>query len=174
MAHRIPEARVPVAVLRVLPRGTARVQDFRALMETGTNRFVGWKFDRALGPEFVDPKDKQTKRHGGRVKQVDAVVEIAADDPFRTEYLKALRSGDLWAADEATAREARVPFEPCFLGEHPKTSSALGVDPMSNADVAAMAKADPAPLFDADFKPKASAAPAKKTAAPAPTTSATK
>lgn len=172
MAHRIPEARAPEAVLRVLPRGTALVQDYRALMEGGVNRFHGWKFDATLGPEFVDQKDKQTKRHGGRVKQVDAVIEIAADDPFRAEYIRHLKDGDLWAADEPTARAAGLPFEPHFAGEHPKTSAACGLD---SSKLAAALKAGGFPEdagiasvpWDTEFKPKATDPAPAKAGAPA-------
>lgn len=172
MAHRIPEARAPQVPLRVLPRGTALVQDYRALVDAGTNRFHGWRWDGTAGPEFVDPTDKQTKRHGGRVKQTDQVVEIAADDPYRGEYLKHLQAGDLWAADEATAREAGVPFEPHFAGEHPKTSAGAGLD---GAKLTAALKAGGFPEdagvasvpWDTEFKPKVPDPAPAKAAAPA-------
>lgn len=124
MAHRIQAAEPAKAPLRVLPRGTALVQDYRALHETATNRFHGWKFDPTLGPEFKDEKG-QTKRHGGRVKQVDVVVEISPDDPYYGEYVRHLKDGDLWAADEATAQAACVPLEHHFQGEHPETTAKL-------------------------------------------------
>jgi hypothetical protein len=119
MAQRLAEKKVALEPLRVLPRGLALVQDYRALQDTATSRFHGWTWDGKLGPDFVDPTDGQTKNHGGRVKKVDEVVVIAADDPHRTEYLKHLRDGDLWAADEASARASGVTFEPDFGGEHP-------------------------------------------------------
>lgn len=128
MAHRIAEKVPADPPLRVLPRGTALVQDYRSLIETGTNRFHGWKWDGTLGPEFEykDAKGETRKtRHGGRVKHVDQVVVILPDDPHRAEYLRHLRDGDLWAADEATAQAAGVPFEPEFLGEHPEVSGRL-------------------------------------------------
>jgi hypothetical protein len=126
MAHRIPEKTEALSPLRVLPRGTALVQDYRALHDTLTTRFHGWKWDGKLGPEVLDPAGKGTgKHHGGRVKQTDKVVEIAADDPYRTEYVRHLKDGDLWAADFETARAAGVPFEPDFLDEHPATTAAL-------------------------------------------------
>jgi len=125
MAHRLNQDGPAPCVLRVLPRGTALVQDYRALMETRTNRFHGWRWDGKLGPEFVDPVDGMKKNHGGRVKKIDEVVEIAADDPHRQEYLRHLRDGDLWAADEATAAAAGVSFEPHFLDEHPKLAEKL-------------------------------------------------
>lgn len=139
---RLPEVRLPDPPLHVLPRGTATVTDYAALMDprASVNRKVGWAWDASLGPEFAD-RDGTTKRHGGRRKLVDAVVTIAGDDPYRDEYVKALRAGDLWAADPETARAAGVAFEPHFLGEHPETSRLHGVDPMDNADVRALVKA---------------------------------
>jgi hypothetical protein len=137
MAHRIAEKKVELEPLRVLPRGTASVQDYGALLDTGTSRFLGWKWDGALGPGFVDPTDGQQKNHGGRVKQVDQVVVIAAESPHRTEYLKHLRDGDLWPADEATARAAGIMFEPDFGGEHPVL--AAKVSPPSSRPAAASA-----------------------------------
>lgn len=131
MAHRIPEKVVPLAPLRVLPRGTALVQDYLALHNENavvrTSRFHGWRFDAKLGHDVLDPKTGKPsgKKQGGRVKLVDQVVEIPADDPFRTEYIRHLRDGDLWAADVETARAAGVPFEPEFLDEHPATAERL-------------------------------------------------
>ena len=157
MAHRLPDPRRPLPPLRVLPRGLATVQDYAALMDprAGINRFHGWRFDGTLGPEFVDPVDGQTKRHGGRVKLVDEVVTIAPGDPHRAEYIKHLKAGDLWAADAATAQEAGVPFEPHFLGEHPLTSKAHGVNPLDDHTARAMVEAGGLSglPWDTEFKP---------------------
>lgn len=128
MAHRLPEAQPADPPLRVLSRGTAQVQDYLALEETGTNRFHGWRFDASLGPEFEDTITKQKLRHGGRRKLVDHVIEIPADSKHRQEYILHLRLGDLWPADVETARAAGVPFEPHFMGEHPATSEKHGLD----------------------------------------------
>ena len=148
MAHRIPEPVKSLPPLRVLPRGLARVQDYRALVEAGVNRFHGWRFDATLGP-LQEVPGRGKVRPGGRVKGVDAVVEIPSDDPYRQEYVKHLRDGDLWAADEATAAAAGVPFEPHFLGEHPETSAAHGV-----SDLSAYGPPVTALPFDAKFRPK--------------------
>lgn len=177
MPHRIPEKRSPTPTLLVLARGTAKVQDHRALMEGGTNRFLGWKWDGTLGPEFTDPKSGKKMRHGGRVKQVDQPVAIAPDDPYRAEYVRAVREGDLWAADEATARFAGVAFEPHFGGEHPATSALAGLSGEKLLRAVRDAGFDPdagpaAVPWDADFKPQVPAdppaKPAAKAAAPAP------
>lgn len=120
MPHRLAEVLPAPPALRVLPRGTAMVQDYGALVDAGDRRFHGWKFDTTQGPEFVDKGDGKTKRHGGFVRQTGAVVVIPPNSPYLTEYKRHLRDGDLWAADQATADAAGVPFEPQFGGEHPE------------------------------------------------------
>jgi hypothetical protein len=125
MAHRLPEVRAPEPTLRFLPRGTALVQDYRALLETGTNRFHGWQWDGSLGPEFKDTITGQTMRHGGRVKLVDVVVTVLPGDPHRKEYIQHAKDGDFWVADEVTAAACDVPLEAHFLDEHPETAAAL-------------------------------------------------
>jgi hypothetical protein len=127
MAHRVAEKVAVRPSLRVLQRGDAMVQDYRALFDTGTRRFVGLRFDPTLGPEFFDEFDHQTKRHGGFVKLTDEPVTIANEDPYYGEYVKHIKQGDLWAADAATAAAAGVVFEPDFLGEHPETAKAAKV-----------------------------------------------
>ncbi len=89
MAHRLPEIVAKRAPLHVMPRGTATVQDYGALMDerASVNRKLGWQWDGTLGPTFRDPADGQTRRHGGRVKLVDAVVSIAGDDPHIDTYI---------------------------------------------------------------------------------------
>lgn len=139
MAHRIEEAVAPEPTLRVLPRGRAMVSHYGALtQQTGASRrFLGWKHRADLGHESVDETSKAVTRGGAFVRcavdsksgeesdsfsSLDHAHAVTADDPHRTEYLRHLRDGDLWAADEATAAAARVPFEPDFGGEHPEFS----------------------------------------------------
>ena len=153
MAHRIPEPVVERPALRVLPRGLARVQDYRALLEAGVNRFHGWRFDASLGP-VQDVPGKGKVRPGGRVKQVDAVVEIAGDDPHWGDYVKHLKDGDLWAADPETAAIAGVAFEPHFLGEHPETATKHGVDVASDPNCRGAASVAAGLPWDTKFKPK--------------------
>jgi hypothetical protein len=114
-----------LAPLRVLHRGTAMVQDYRALVETGTNRKIGLRHDPSLGHDELDPTtEKPTGRKlGAFVKLVDQPITISDGPPYRDEYIKALRQGDLWAADPETAIVAGVAFEPDFGGEHPEFSA---------------------------------------------------
>lgn len=129
-----------VTKLRVLARGTGRVPDYQA-QSAGIRRFHGWKHDPKLGPEFVDPVTKQKKNHGGYVRQSD-VVEL----PVTTEYIRHLRVGDLWPADEATAQLVGRPFEPDFGGEHPSMAPEAKESP-------APAHEEPAPVHDAGPAP---------------------
>lgn len=78
--------------LRVKARGTAMVCDYAAL-DAGGRRFIGRTYDPTLGPAGGWP--------------AAGVVEV----PYRAEYAKAVRDGDLEAADEATALLCGVPFE---------------------------------------------------------------
>jgi hypothetical protein len=101
------------AKLRVLPRGKALVPNYEA-QEGGVRRFHGWKHDASLGPSFVDESTKVMHHHGGFVKGVGEVVEL----PMRGEYIRHLRDGDLWPADEPTARACGAKWDPTFGGEH--------------------------------------------------------
>lgn len=105
--------------LRVLPRGTGRVPDYEA-QESGIRKSVGWRHDRTLGPEFVDPSTNETRNHGGFVRHSNIVTV-----PHRVEYIRALREYSLWPADEETARAANVAFDATFGGEHPAVRTAL-------------------------------------------------
>lgn len=75
--------------LRVRAHGTAMVVDFGAL-EAGGRRYIGRVFDATLGPA------------GGWPAVGDVLI------PYRTEYIRALRQGDLEAADADTAAIAGV------------------------------------------------------------------
>lgn len=115
--------------LRVLPRGTARpgqwpsggppmVPHYETQENARVRRFHGWKHNPTLGAEYAEVDDKG-KPTGRKVKQgafvgSSEVIEL----PMRGEYLRHLRDGDLWPADEATASICGVKFDPTFGGEH--------------------------------------------------------
>ena len=89
--------------LRFYARGTAHVSDFDALdRPVPLRRFIGRKLQEA--PEspgrfaFVST---------GKVEEVDS----------RPEVFKAAQDGELWPADEATAKACGVKFDPTFGGE---------------------------------------------------------
>lgn len=79
---------IPPEKLRFRARGTAMVQNHEQL-EAGVNAFVGRRF----GPVAGKPG-----RYGfapnGETEEV----------PYRAEYVKACADGDLWAADDETAK----------------------------------------------------------------------
>lgn len=110
--------------LKFLAKGTAMVPDYSAQVG-GVRRFHGYAFDRALGPQREvrnpltgAPSGEGARPGGGFVKQLGLVVEIKATDPYLAEYIRHLRAGDLWPADEYTASFARQPFDASFGGEH--------------------------------------------------------
>lgn len=116
--------------LRFLSRGTALVPNYESA-KSGVRRFHGWKHHTEIGidapvveddgrPE-TDAKGKptgRTVRLGGFVKQLGQVTAVGIHSEFAGEYIRHLRDGDLWAADEFTARTARVKFDASFGGEH--------------------------------------------------------
>lgn len=106
--------------LTVRARGTALVSDFDALDRPKPLR-------RFIGRQYV--QDKVTGRWGfmptGKPEQVR----------HRSEVLKAVRDGDLWAADEDTAKVCGVRFDPTF-GEPPAPPA-----PASDVQLAAPTKA---------------------------------
>jgi hypothetical protein len=82
--------------LRFRARGTALVQNHERL-EAGIKSFIGRKFVQLDAEQWgFDP----TGTH----------EEVA----YRAEYVKACQDGDLYPADEATARACGVSFDPHF------------------------------------------------------------
>jgi hypothetical protein len=114
--------------LRVLASGSAMVTDFEAQENPYgfTKRFIGRTHDAQAGEEILDPATKQKVRQGGFRATIGEVVEL----PNRFEYRQALKHGDLWAADEATAAAAGVAFDRTYGGEH----DAEGLKPVQSAN----------------------------------------
>jgi hypothetical protein len=113
---------MPDLKLRFLARGTGMTPDYES-QRAGVRRFHGYKHDPKLGPKYEvrDERGVPTgaiANHGAFVKQLGEVVEVPWHSPHKAEYLRHLRAGDLWAADEFTAQQAGVPFDPSFGGEH--------------------------------------------------------
>lgn len=113
---------MPQPPLKFLPRGTGMVTDY-GQMRAGVRRFHGFKHDPTLGPKLplVDDKGVPTGavgNHGAFVKQLGEVVTVPFEDQHRGEYIRAMRDGDLWPADEYTAQLAGVAFDKTFGGEH--------------------------------------------------------
>lgn len=91
--------------LRFRARGQALVQNFERL-DAGIKSFVGRK--------FVQPEPDVFG-----FEPTNADEEVA----YRAEYVKACKDGDLYPADEATAKACGVSFDPSF-----------GVAPAKSAD----------------------------------------
>lgn len=104
--------------LRVLARGTAMVFDLER-HEAGVRRFIGRKHDRTLGAVFVERDhtgvDNQHRQGGWPASHHPREPD---EVPYRAEYLFAIRDGDLWPADKATADICGVPFDPTFGGDY--------------------------------------------------------
>lgn len=109
---------MPREVLRVLPRGTARVPDYAALLGNRVNRFHGWVADKTIGKPFQNSETKQQDRHLAHVKRLGEPVVIPTESEHIGEYIRHLRDKDLWPADAFTAQFAGVPFDPDFGDEH--------------------------------------------------------
>ncbi len=87
--------------LRFYARGTAHVSDFDALERpVPLRRFIGRKLQEVAPGRhaFVST---------GQAHEVDG----------RPEIIKAAKDGELWPADEATAKACGVEFDPKFGGE---------------------------------------------------------
>lgn len=89
--------------LRFYARGTAHVSDFDALERSNPlRRFIGRKLREVPG---------SPGRHAflstGKPEECNA----------RPELIKAARDGELWPADEATAKACGADFDPKFGGE---------------------------------------------------------
>jgi hypothetical protein len=124
MAHRLEDTTPPLPPpLHVLHRGRAMVQNHRKLADTGTKAFIGLAHDPKVGHDILDPETGKPSglKQGAFLRLTEPTV-IPGDDPHYPEYVRSLREGDLWAADQATADAAGVLFEAHFAGEYPELS----------------------------------------------------
>ena len=95
--------------LRFYCKGTALVTDPHA-QDRGLRRFVGRAWRQIAPPIGVGPN-----AHPGT--WVWAPTGEVEDIDFHFDLLQACRDGELWAADEATAKTCGVPFDPDFGNE---------------------------------------------------------
>ncbi len=119
---------MPQPPLKFLPRGSGMVTDYTA-MRSGIRRFHGYRHDATLGPKMplVDAQGVPTGavgNHGAFVKQLGDVITVPFEDQHRGEYIRAMRDGDLWPADEYTSSLCGVPFDKTFGGEHDEAAKA--------------------------------------------------
>ncbi len=97
--------------LKFLSRGTAMCFDLEA-QEARTLRFIGRWHDTTIGHAGFD--ENGVKFMSGGWPSTHKAQEV----PARAEYLWACKDGDLWAADEATAKYCGVKFDPTYGEEH--------------------------------------------------------
>jgi hypothetical protein len=110
--------------LRFYCRGTALVEDVHAANRTKPlRRFIGRRWQEALPGRWVWAPTEQPQ-------EVD----------YHADLVKACKDGDLWPADEATAKACGVGFDPDFGGERTETIKAFkeknAADPAPKADEA--------------------------------------
>lgn len=79
--------------------------DYEA-QDARVRRYVGRKL--VLGEAYKDAEDVDRRR--AEFHPHDEAVQV----PYRHEYARAVRDGDLWAADEETAAFCGVQFDPDF------------------------------------------------------------
>jgi hypothetical protein len=86
----------------------------------GTRAFIGRRLDPTQGAEFdfVDPvkKTRERRRHGVFVPHDESgealVHEIPVTTPHKSTYVREARTGQILPADEFTAREMGLPWDP--------------------------------------------------------------
>lgn len=83
-------------MLRVRARGTASVPNYEA-QEAGTRRFIGRKYIEVEPGQWGFAPTGETE-----------------EVPLQSDYLKAIKDGDLWPADRETADIAGVEFDATF------------------------------------------------------------
>lgn len=87
--------------LRVRASGTALVQDLEAF-DAGVRRYIGRQLDPTQGEVYKDAEGVQ------RRQAVFVPLDKPQEVPARAEYVRAVRDGDLEAADQATAEYCGV------------------------------------------------------------------
>lgn len=93
--------------LRVRARDSAMVPDIDA-MEAHVRRFIGRRLDSSLGIVYKDAENVE------RRQAVFVPIDDAVEVPSYPEYVRSVKEGDLWAADEATANYCGVKFDSNF------------------------------------------------------------
>lgn len=121
-------------ILRVLARGTAMVPNYSrsSRMRHGdAHAFIGREWDESLG-------DGVSTSGGWKPLAEPTVIKQSAHPAAFNEYIHVLRAGDLWPADEATARMSGAKFDPSFGGEYdaPKAEEPKAEDHHAHAEKA--------------------------------------
>jgi hypothetical protein len=113
--------------LRFYARGTAQVADPHAQERPNpVRRCVGRRWQEVItGRWSWVPTEKP--------QEVD----------YHPDLVKAARDGDLWPADEETAKACGCPFDPTFGGERPETIKEFKARKAEEAKATETAKAAP-------------------------------
>lgn len=116
----------------VLARGSILVLDAQFAQATGSRRYIGRNTISARelkdlpegeprheqSNEFLEPGDKPVPHTAYPRKSTPESV------PVDRYYTRALKNGELWPADKASADCAGVQFDPTFGGEYPSLKAA--------------------------------------------------
>jgi hypothetical protein len=140
--HQVGSQATP-KILRVLPRGMALVPDYSVLQHPGgpLRYYHGWEWDLEQGGPVMEPdqggKWAPTGKLSGALKRTSSqVIEVPDAAEYRRHLVGDPRSpdlgGDLWPADEETARAVGIKFWPThdlhaeqFAEEHPEHAKLL-------------------------------------------------
>ena len=76
--------------------------------------FVGRFLDKSQGEKYIDAEKIE------RQQAVFAEKAEHSEVPSYVEYVRSVKEGDLWAADQATADYCGVKFDPSFGDESDK------------------------------------------------------
>ena len=131
-----------------------------AAQSHGMRRFHGRRLDSAIGQPFMNArKGGMPDRHAVFVAHegAEAIEEVDFSSPYRAEYLRHLKEGDLLPADQFTAQQAGVKFDSTLKG-----AAMWGED-----KAAAETPPVPAAQLFADAQKARGAATSKPAAAPA-------
>ncbi len=147
--------------LRVLAKGTASVPN-HAAHAGGRSEFIGRFNDETLGTPYEHEDSPGVKRMAIMPARVPHAMPTVLDQDVVghahwAEYFKNVREGDLWAADEETARMCGVDFDPKFGGEYSGSDGKLvcvahkAAQDALKAKPAPVAPPAPAPVPDTSF-----------------------
>lgn len=116
--------------LRVLARGSIVVLDPAFAQATGHRRYVGRSTVTAWQPSELPAGEPCHIQHNSFLEPGDKAIPhtaypksgVAEEVPCDRYFMRALKNGELWAADRPTAEIADVPYDPTFGGEYPNLS----------------------------------------------------
>lgn len=119
--------------LRVLARGNVLVLDTVFAQDTGARRYIGRAAVAAWKVEDLPPGEPRHEAHNTFLQPGDKPIPHVAypknaapvEVPMDRYYTRAIKNGELWAADTSTAACVGVAFDPDFGGEYPSLNKAV-------------------------------------------------